>query len=378
MDRRVVAVLAVIGTVGSISFAQDAAPAPAAPPAHVAPVAPTPPPGMVELALKPGMPAPEFKVEKFLKGEPFSSFEKGKVYVIEFWATWCGPCIMGIPHLTDLQKEYKDKGVVICGVNVAEDKVYTPETLTKVTNFVETTGDAMGYSVAYDGAVPFMQIAWMKAAGQRGIPCAFVVDQKGTVAWIGHPMQLDMVLEEVTAGKWDIEKGPERLKAAMDAFAGAMEKYNEGFATGSAAWDDAVKQYPAMAKSMGNAKFRAILQAKHIPEACVLGNAMVDKGIKEKAIGPISEVLDAFGDPATLAQAPAKHLMLRAAQASFDLSDPTKYATHVVMARALFFAGETEKARVSASKALELAPEQIRERLETWLKEIEEQAKQVN
>ena len=63
-----------------------------------------------EIRLQIGDAAPELKVEKWVKGDPVTTFEKGKVYVVEFWATWCPPCIKSIPHLTELQKQYKEKG----------------------------------------------------------------------------------------------------------------------------------------------------------------------------------------------------------------------------------------------------------------------------
>src|SRR6516225_10230386 len=68
--------------------------------------------------LKVGDPAPKLEVKEFLKGEPVASLEKGKIYVIEFWATWCGPCRTSIPHVTELQKKHKD--VVFIGVSVWE------------------------------------------------------------------------------------------------------------------------------------------------------------------------------------------------------------------------------------------------------------------
>ncbi len=50
--------------------------------------------------------APAMSVEEWLKGEPVNTFESGKVYLVEFWGTWCSPCIANIPHLSEIQKKY--------------------------------------------------------------------------------------------------------------------------------------------------------------------------------------------------------------------------------------------------------------------------------
>src|SRR5262245_42302604 len=54
-----------------------------------------------------GSPVPTFKVDTWVKGDPVSGIEKGKVYVIEFWQTTCGPCIRSMPHLSDLQRQHQ-------------------------------------------------------------------------------------------------------------------------------------------------------------------------------------------------------------------------------------------------------------------------------
>jgi len=154
-------------------------------------------------ALGPGDPAPPVKVAKWFKGTPVTAFEPGKVYVVEFWATWCGPCRQSIPHLTELAHKYQGK-VTFAGVSVWErDADY----LTKVGKFVEEMGDKMDYNVAADEQANTMAETWMAAAGENGIPCAFVVDGAGKIAWIGHPMaDLGPTLDKVLAGTWDVDE----------------------------------------------------------------------------------------------------------------------------------------------------------------------------
>lgn len=136
--------------------------------------------------LKVGDKAPNLTIENWVKGDKVEKFETGKVYVIEFWATWCGPCIKNIPHLTDLQKEFKDKKVTVIGVAASERGSDAKSMLSGVENFVKKQGDKMTYTVAYDSDKS-MSKDWMRAANQGGIPCAFLVGSDGKIAWIGHP-----------------------------------------------------------------------------------------------------------------------------------------------------------------------------------------------
>ena len=144
------------------------------------------------------------EVKSFVKGEPVKAFEPGKSYVVEFWATWCGPCKTSIPHLTELQKKHPEATFI--GVSVFERDPAGVEP------FVKEMGDKMAYRVAMD-AVPTgkesgegaMARTWMEAAKQDGIPTAFIVNKEGKIAWIGHPMEMETPLAKVIAGTWDLK-----------------------------------------------------------------------------------------------------------------------------------------------------------------------------
>lgn len=158
-----------------------------------------------EPTLKIGSLAPKLQTGKWIQGEPVKNFEKDKVYIVEFWATWCGPCKVSIPHLNEIYTKFKDKGLIAIGQDCWEQD----ESL--VQPFVKSMGDKMTYRVALDDKSGSekgkMAESWMDAAGQDGIPTAFVVDQNGIIAWIGHPMELpEKLIEEVLAGKFDVKK----------------------------------------------------------------------------------------------------------------------------------------------------------------------------
>lgn len=178
--------------------------------------------------LKVGSPAPKLQVGKWVQGEPVKEIEKGKAYVVEFWATWCGPCKVSIPHLNELAEKFKDKGLIVIGQDVWERNE------DEVPKFVKQMGDKMTYRVALDlksdskdkGA---MAATWMEAAGQNGIPSAFVIDKNQTIVWIGHPMQMDeQLLEGVLNGTFDVKKAAAdaELKAKNES---AMQELGEKF-----------------------------------------------------------------------------------------------------------------------------------------------------
>ncbi len=171
--------------------------------------------------LGPGHKAPAVKSSlEWIKGEPITSFQQGKVYVFEFWATWCGPCVASIPHLTELAHRYKEK-VIITGVT-AED---SNNTRMIVEDFVTSKGDEMDYRVAFD-PMREMYDAYMTAANQNGIPTAFVIDTHGTIVWIGHPADpaFEKTIEAVLEGSFDLQEAQKAWKKQEEAQRKAMEE----------------------------------------------------------------------------------------------------------------------------------------------------------
>ena len=326
MRTRIVSMLATVLLLSSGAFAQAAQEA-------QEPKKPT---------LKVGDRAPALSEGKWVKGDPVSEFESGTVYVIECWATWCGPCIAAIPHVTELQKKFEGK-VVVIGQNMWETDP------SKVEPFVKAQGDKMGYRVVMDepsGQNGHMAKTWMAAAGQNGIPCSFIVDQDGKIAWIGHPMAMEPVLEKVVAGKWDAAAA----KAEAEKASAEEEK--------------------AMAAAETMSKLGSLAQAGKWDEFYAEADKAIDDIESSEALNQLAWRIV---DPENPFPKQDLDVALKAAKKASDLTDNENGAILDTLARVYWLKGDKKKALELQEKAVEVNDEaqfdeELKERLEEYRK----------
>jgi thiol-disulfide isomerase/thioredoxin len=164
-----------------------------------------------------GDPAPPLRLKAWLKGGPIDSFKKDNVYILEFWATWCKPCVATMPHMSAIANKYSGKATVI-GIDVAERPATS---LKKLKNFVDSMGRRFDFPIAAEDS-SLMVTGWLDGTGQgRGIPRTIVINGDGKIAWIGYPTQLDEVLPQILNNTWNMQAAltsrNERMRlAALD------------------------------------------------------------------------------------------------------------------------------------------------------------------
>jgi thiol-disulfide isomerase/thioredoxin len=115
---------------------------------------------------------------------------KGKVVVIDFWATWCGPCVNEMPKMKELYAKYKSKGVEFIGVSLDQPKEQGG--LDKLKAFVAKNG--IEWPQYYQGN--FWQSEFSSSWHINSIPCVFLVDADGNLASVKARGQLDKLIPE--------------------------------------------------------------------------------------------------------------------------------------------------------------------------------------
>ena len=134
-----------------------------------------------------GKPMPALSVTNWLNGEVKTADLKGKVVVVDFYATWCGPCMSAIPHNNEMFKKYQSKGLAVIGIctNKRGQEIFE----------ANAKQHKMEYPVARDP-----DLKSEKAWAVRYYPTYAVIDRKGIVRAVGlQPQHVETVVQKLLA-----------------------------------------------------------------------------------------------------------------------------------------------------------------------------------
>ncbi len=181
---------------------------------------------------------------------------KGKIVVVDFWATWCGPCMAEAPHMVQINKTYSADGLQILGVSLDTDRQ----------NMMDVAKQS-----GFEWPQIFGGQNWdspqAKSWGIHSIPCTFIIGPEGTVLWTGHPGNgIDEAIKKA------FKEHPPQLvdpKVVAEATA-ALEKVSSAVQS---------KDYTAAMKLLGK----------------VPAGAAKDKGVADK-LAEVQKEMSAFAD----------------------------------------------------------------------------------
>ncbi len=312
--------------------------------------------------LAPGEAAPPITISSWVQGTPVEKFDAGQVYVVEFWATWCGPCLQAMPHMSALQEEYGDK-VRFVGIS-NENEATVGAFMERKSHLDKPWSEVLSYTIALDDQ-DATNAAYMAAAKRGGIPCAFVVGKTGNIEWIGHPLGIDEPLQQIVAGTWDtaasryvfaIESAPEMINDAAQAgkFAEALKMCDQVEAI-----------VPENAAEVIFMRLQLLAHAGRADELRAAASKTLEKYPENAGlINLVAYVMSTLESPAKS----DLELSVRAAQRAVELTNGEDPNVLDTLATALYSSGDLAGAIATQKKSVAAAPgfAPFQERLEAY------------
>lgn len=308
--------------------------------------------------LKIGDPAPPLLMTDWIKGDPID-MSKGvgkNVYVLEFWATWCGPCLPTFPMATALQNRYRDDGVVVVGVT---SKGQFPQLQSKenVSAFVERQGKKMGYAVGFDANNTVNRL-YMQALGAMGIPYTVVVDKAGNIAWTGHPAAgLEQAVEEMISPDYDPKSAYRRGRA--DAMFQNTARFIQAgvWAQAMSGLEEVLKVDPSHRDALTYYVYIRAVERNDRDGLRIWVDAYLKSGATD--VDGLTNLAEALMSVQVL-DARDPELILRVAEAAYAAGKESNAMAVVTYARAAFGIGLVDQAVRLQEQGLRLASESMR------------------
>jgi thiol-disulfide isomerase/thioredoxin len=293
--------------------------------------------------------APPLHVSKWFQGVQVGEFSPDKIYVVDFWTAWCSPCLVAMPHLSALQKEYRAKGVTIIGFTAKDERGNTED---KVASYLEKHGSKLDYSLAFaDNRITYE--TWI-AKAKRTIPCSFVIGKDGKIAYIGHSMYLDDVLPKIVAGTWS-DKDVEALTKLEGE---VQDLYRAIGGTNAEAGLDTLvefqKKHPRIADLpyFAGPRVTLLIRNKKLPEARKAAEEAIAKAIENKDAVTLSILAGVLRSPEAKKDRELLSLSLKAAEAWVKSGGDKDMFALWNLAESYFALGDVEKAREYGAKAI--------------------------
>lgn len=298
-------------------------------------------------SLRVGDSAPALQVTRWLQGEAVPKFEPGKAYVVHFWAPWCSNCVSFMPRLAELQAQYKDEGLKVIGVSIADPN----NSEENVAAFVKKRGPILKYTIAFAGDRATYD-TWVTAAGVKTMSCTFVVDKTGRIANIGHVMYLPVAIPKAVSGTAtakEIGSEMDKVRAEVEAWMGVVQRDPKA---GLQAIKEFETKYPPLADHFLAAVFKLGLLPKYGKpgEAKAYSEALVAKAVRNddvRMLSQTSRILRTEGQKNEELLA----LAVRAAEAAVRIEGGKDAQCLIELANAYSAVGDKAKAKEYARKA---------------------------